>query len=206
MTWRRVLARLVALALLFFLLVLGYPYLRNIVRILQLLREPPPTALPVPVEGVRPSQLTNTWGARRCGGRSHEGIDIFAARGTPVLSATAGVVVRKGWNRLGGKTVSILGPAGWYHYYAHLEEWETPAVGDWVEVGTVLGYVGDTGNAKGTPTHLHYGIYVGGEARDPYPLLAPAEARPARTPASRAPSAPPRRRRGARGRSGGASR
>ena len=126
----------------------------------------------MPVEGVRPSQLTNTWGARRSGGRSHEGIDIFAPRGTPVLSATAGVVVRKGWNRLGGKTVSSLGPAGWYHYYAHLDDWDAPATGDWVEAGTVLGYVGDTGNAKGTPTHLHYGIYASGGARDPYPLLA----------------------------------
>ncbi|HKI01905.1 MAG TPA: M23 family metallopeptidase [Thermoanaerobaculia bacterium] len=171
MTWGRVLLRLMFLALLFVLLVLGYPYLRNAFRVVQLFREPPPTALPVPVEGVTPSQLTNTWGASRSGGRSHEGIDIFAPRGTPVLSATRGVVTRKGWNLLGGKTVSVLGPSGWYHYYAHLDEWDAPATGDWVEAGTVLGYVGDTGNAKGTPTHLHYGIYESGGARNPYPLL-----------------------------------
>lgn len=177
MTWRRVLARLLGLALLFLLLVLAYPYLRNLFRVVELLREPPPTSLPVPVEGVSPSDLANTWGARRSEGRSHEGIDIFAPRGTPVVSATRGVVVRKGWNRLGGKTVSVLGPGGWYHYYAHLDEWDAPAVGDWVEAGTVLGYVGDTGNAKGTPTHLHYGIYASGGARNPYPLLRPRRPR-----------------------------
>jgi murein DD-endopeptidase MepM/ murein hydrolase activator NlpD len=171
MNWGRVLARLVGLALLFLLLVLGYPYLRNAFRVVRLFREPPPTSLPVPVEGVKPSQLSNTWGSRRSGGRSHEGIDIFAPRGTPVVSATRGIVTRKGWNQLGGKTVSILGPAGWHHYYAHLDEWDAPAIGDWVEAGTVLGYVGDTGNAKGTPTHLHYGIYESGGARNPYPLL-----------------------------------
>jgi murein DD-endopeptidase MepM/ murein hydrolase activator NlpD len=173
MSWGRVLGRLVGLALLCGFLVLAYPYLKNAFRVVQLLREPPLTALPVPVEGVGPEDLVNTWGASRSEGRSHEGIDIFAPRGTPVVAATRGVVVRKGWNRLGGKTVSILGPSGWYHYYAHLDDWDAPALGDWVEVGTVLGYVGDTGNAKGTPPHLHYGIYEEGGARNPYPLLTP---------------------------------
>jgi peptidoglycan LD-endopeptidase LytH len=173
MTWRRVFGRLLGLALLFVFLVLAYPYLRNLAKVVELFREPPPTSLPVPVEGVAPTDLVNTWGARRSEGRSHEGIDIFAPRGTPVVSATRGVVMRKGWNRLGGKTVSVLGPGGWSHYYAHLDEWDAPAVGDWVEAGTVLGYVGDTGNAKGTPTHLHYGIYESGGARNPYPLLRP---------------------------------
>ncbi|HEX9944672.1 MAG TPA: M23 family metallopeptidase [Thermoanaerobaculia bacterium] len=171
MSWRRVLGRLVTLALLFLLLALAYPYLKNVARVVRLYREPPPTALPVPVEGVAPSHLANTWGAPRSEGRTHQGIDIFAPKGTPVLSATRGVVVRKGWNRLGGKTVTVLGPGGWYHYYAHLDEWDAPATGDWVEVGTVLGYVGDTGNAKGTPPHLHYGIYASDGARNPYPLL-----------------------------------
>ena len=169
--WRRIAVRLVGLALLFGFLVWSYPYLRNLGRVVQLLREPPPTTLPVPVEGVDCSQLADTWGALRSEGRRHEGIDIFAPRGTPVLSATQGVVVRKGWNRLGGKTVSVFGPAGWVHYYAHLDDWDAPSTGDWVEAGTVLGYVGDTGNANGTPTHLHYGIYRWGKARNPYPLL-----------------------------------
>lgn len=172
MSWRRLAGRLVGLALLFGFLIWAYPYLRNLARVIPLLREPAPTALPVPVEGVAPSQLTDTWGAQRSEGRRHEGIDIFAPRGTPVHSASRGVVVRKGWNRLGGKTVTVFGPGRWFHYYAHLDEWDAPAVGDWVEAGTVLGYVGDTGNAKGTPTHLHYGIYESGSARNPYPLLA----------------------------------
>lgn len=172
MSWRRVAVRLVALALLLGFLIWAYPYLRNLGRVVRLLREPPPTTLPVPVEGVDESQLADTWGADRSEGRKHQGIDIFASRGTPVRSATPGVVVRKGWNRLGGKTVTVFGPAGWFHYYAHLDDWDAPATGDWVEAGTVLGYVGDTGNAQGTPPHLHYGIYAAGRARDPYPLLA----------------------------------
>jgi murein DD-endopeptidase MepM/ murein hydrolase activator NlpD len=172
MSWTRVLGRLLTLALLFALLVLAYPYLKNAVRFARLLREPPPTSLPVPVEGVSAGRLTDTWGASRSGGRAHQGIDIFAPRGTPVASTTRGIVVRKGWNRLGGKVVTVLGPGGWYHYYAHLDEWDKPAMGDWVEAGTVLGYVGDTGNAQGTSPHLHYGLYDSGEARNPYPLLA----------------------------------
>lgn len=171
MSWRKVLFRLVSLALLLLLLVWAYPYLKNAVRVVRLLREPPPANLPVPVQGIHADELANTWGASRSEGRTHEGIDIFARRGTPVVAATQGVVVRKGWNRLGGKTVTVVGPSGWYHYYAHLDDWDDPAAGDWVEAGTVLGYVGDTGNAKGTPPHLHYGIYAGGEARNPYPLL-----------------------------------
>jgi murein DD-endopeptidase MepM/ murein hydrolase activator NlpD len=169
---RRVLARVVGLILLLLVLAWAYPYLKNLGRMVKLLRQPPPESLAVPVEGVRPSDLVDTWGSPRSEGRRHEGIDIFAPRGTPVLAATQGLIVRKGLNRLGGKVVTVMGPAGWFHYYAHLDDWNTFAVGDWIEVGTVLGYVGDTGNAKGTPTHLHYGIYEGGQARDPYPLLA----------------------------------
>ncbi|MES1245450.1 MAG: M23 family metallopeptidase [Acidobacteriota bacterium] len=140
---------------------------------MKLLREPPPAALPVPVDGVQPSALVDTWGAARSEGRRHEGIDIFAPRNTQVLSATHGVVVRRGWNRLGGRVISVLGPGGFSHYYAHLEAWDLPDTGDWVEAGQVLGYVGTTGNAAGTPPHLHYGIYKGlGGAINPYPLLA----------------------------------
>ena len=54
----------------------------------------------------------------------------------------------------------ILGPGGQRHYYAHLERYADLKMGDWVEAGSVVGYVGDSGNAKGTPTHLHYGIYA----------------------------------------------
>lgn len=174
----RALSRLIALALLAGLAFWGlprlWPALRHVTWLVRLMREPPPTALPVPVEGVERQALRDTWGAPRGGGRVHEGIDIFAPLGTPVRSTTRGLIVRKGWNRLGGRIVTVLGPGGQRHYYAHLDEFDTPEEGDWVEAGTVLGYVGTSGNAAGTPAHLHYGIYeMGGPARDPYPLLAP---------------------------------
>ena len=164
--WLIVLAILAALAWWF------RPYLQNAVRLVRLLREPVPTVLPVPVEGVQPEDLRDTWGAARGEGRKHQGIDIFAPRNTQILSATHGFVSRRGWNRLGGRIITVTGPGGQYHYYAHLEAWDLPDVGDWVEAGQVLGYVGNTGNAAGTPPHLHYGIYpMGGEPINPYPLL-----------------------------------
>lgn len=172
MSWRKVVSRLVFLAVLSALLVWFWPHLRHVKRFVGLLREPAPTVLPVPVEGIEPGALRNTWGASRSGGRTHEGIDIFAPRGTPVLSTTRGIVTRKGWNRLGGRIVMVLGPGRQSHYYAHLDEFDSPDEGDWIEAGTVLGYVGDSGNAAGTPPHLHYGIYeMGGQAMNPYPLL-----------------------------------
>src|SRR3954451_4225328 len=208
MSRRRLLARLLALAIFILLLIWALPRLKSLLWIVRLYREPPPASLPVPVQGIEPSQLADTWGAARSEGRKHEGIDIFALRGTPVISATHGVVVRKGLNRLGGQVVGVIGPAGWYHYYAHLDAWSTVGIGDWVEPGTVLGYVGDTGNAKGTPTHLHYGIYVRGPATNPYPLLVDDLRRPLRPPPRPAPvpSGSPRRRHGARRRSAAASR
>jgi murein DD-endopeptidase MepM/ murein hydrolase activator NlpD len=171
---RRLLGTLAALAVFALLLTWGWPWLANAVRLARLVREEPPRVLPVPVEGVAPEELEDGWGAPRSGGRRHEGIDIFAPRGTPVVSTTRGVIVRKGWNRLGGWSVNVLGPGGQHHYYAHFDQLGPPEVGDWVEVGEILGFVGDTGNAKGTPTHLHYGIYAwNGEAMDPYPFLVP---------------------------------
>lgn len=170
---RALLRRLIPLALLLLLAYWAYPYLRNARRFFRLMREPMPAMLPVPVEGVQPYELVDTWGAARSAGRKHEGIDIFAPRNTQVLSATHGIVVRRGWNRLGGRIISVLGPGGYSHYYAHLEAWDLPDAGDWVEPGQVLGYVGTTGNAAGTPPHLHYGIYKGaGGAINPYPLLS----------------------------------
>jgi len=171
MTWRRALRWLAMLVILAVLGRLLYPFARHAGRIIRLIREPAPVSLPVPVEGVEPARLVDTWGAARSGGRKHEGIDIFAPRDAQVLAATRGIVVRRGWNPLGGRTISILGPGGQYHYYAHLEGYDDPDVGDWVEAGQVIGYVGDSGNAQGTPTHLHYGIYETGGAINPYPRL-----------------------------------
>lgn len=133
--------------------------------------EAPPTWLPVPVAGVRPSQLRDSWGDPRSEGRAHEGIDIMAKRGTPVLSATRGIVAAVQWRDLGGNTVSVHGPGGQSHYYAHLDSYGRYAVGDWVKAGDTIGFVGSTGNAQGGSPHLHYGIYTDTGAINPYPLL-----------------------------------
>lgn len=130
----------------------------------------------LPMENSLPSplpqqHLTDTWGAARSQGRSHEGIDIFAARGTPIRSTTQGIVSKVGENTLGGRVVVVVGPGGAGHYYAHLENYADISPNDWVDVGDIIGYVGDSGNAKGTPPHVHYGIYINGSAVNPYPLL-----------------------------------
>ncbi len=137
-----------------------------------LLRQEAPRALPVPVDGVSPARLVNSWGADRDGGRRHQGIDILAPRGTPVRSATEGVIESKGMRGLGGLVVTVLGPGGYRHYYAHLEDVAAQAVGEWVHAGEIIGYVGNSGNAAVSPPHLHYGIYTpGGRPINPYPFL-----------------------------------
>ena len=73
---------------------------------------------------------------------------------------------------LGGRQVWVLGPALERHYYAHLDDWAPGlARGDVVQIGSLLGTVGNTGNARGTPPHLHYGIYGADGAYNPWPLL-----------------------------------
>ena len=131
---------------------------------------------PLPAENGLPNplpkkHLADTWGAARSQGRSHEGIDIFAKRGTPIQATTQGIVSKVGEDALGGHVVMIIGPGGAGHYYAHLEEYADISPNDWVNTGDIIGYVGDSGNAKGTPTHVHYGIYINGSAVNPYPLL-----------------------------------
>ena len=135
-------------------------------------RMPAPASLPMPVRGVNVAEVADTWGAERSGDRRHEGVDIFATRGTAVTSTTRGVVgaVREGG--LGGRQVWVRGPGLENHYYAHLDGWaEHLSQGDVVLPGDVLGFVGDSGNARGTPTHLHYGIYGDDGALDPMPRL-----------------------------------
>ncbi len=156
------------------LLALGlavHPHLRQAVRMARLLAAEPPAPLPVPVEGVEPGDLADTWGDPRSGERRHQGIDIFAARRTPVLSTTRGVVARRGTNPLGGRTVTIQGPGGWRHYYAHLQQYGGQAEGDWVEAGEVIGFVGTSGNAPPGAPHLHYAIYTRDGPVNPYPML-----------------------------------
>jgi peptidoglycan LD-endopeptidase LytH len=133
--------------------------------------EPAPAHLRNPVAAPRPPRITNSWGNARGEDRRHEGIDIFAPKGTPVVSTTRGIVTRVGTNRLGGRVVMVLGPGLESHYYAHLDRYGEIEVGDLVSPGDIIGYVGDTGNARGGPPHLHYGIYKRG-AENPYPRLA----------------------------------
>ena len=148
---------------------------------LQLAVAEPPASLPVPVDGVRPTAIRNTWRAPRGGGRHHQGVDIFAKPGTPVRSTTEGIVIRVGQNLLGGNVVWVIGPGRQTHYYAHLQDFGEFEVGDRVVAGDIIGYVGDTGNARGTPHHLHYGVYeLGGTAINPFPLLT-VRADPKRT-------------------------
>jgi murein DD-endopeptidase MepM/ murein hydrolase activator NlpD len=152
--------------------VVAVPGLRVVPYLLSLPFRSVPRTLSVPVEGVQASRLADTWGAPRSGGRRHEGIDVFAEKGTRVLSTTEGVVTRVGDNRLGGHSVWVMGPGGYLHYYAHLEKFGDVKPCQRIHKGHCIGTVGDSGNARGTPPHLHYGIYrlIGG-ARNPYPLL-----------------------------------
>lgn len=134
----------------------------------------PDEKLAMPVKGVTRAQVADSWHAPRDGGaRQHEGQDILAPRGTPVLSATDGYVVSVGENKLGGQTVSVVGAGGRVYYYAHLDKYaDDIGFGDRVTTATVLGYVGTTGNAAGTPPHLHFGVYSSGGAINPLPLLS----------------------------------
>ncbi|MHC3984362.1 M23 family metallopeptidase [Acinetobacter sp. TW_SC_4] len=134
-----------------------------------------PSSLQIPVDRVQARELKDTWGASRSRGRLHEGIDILAPRGTKVRSATPGLIADLRNNNLGGKVVWILGPGGAWHYYAHLDGHKRGLkVGDYVKKGEVIGYVGNTGNARHTAPHLHYGLYLSGKGRgvvNPYPYL-----------------------------------
>ena len=88
---------------------------------------------------------------------THKGVDPFAERGTPVLSAVPGIVLFTGHVSMGGNVVWVLGPKWRLHYYAHLDSTSTD-MGSWLSLGERLGTVGNSGNAKGKPSHLHYAI------------------------------------------------
>lgn len=148
------------------------PFMARARTLYELARMPAPVALPVPVDGVPAARIADTWGAPRGRDRRHQGVDIFAPRGTAVRSTTRGIIASVRDGGLGGRQVWVAGPGRQRHYYAHLDSVaEGLGVGDVVWPGDTLGGVGDSGNARGTPTHLHYGIYGDGGALDPLPLL-----------------------------------
>lgn len=140
--------------------------------------------LAFPVEGRSNSAVQSFFGADRdAGARSHHGIDIFAARGTPALAATAGTVRSISPNNLGGNVVWLFDSERQQSlYYAHLDSVAVNA-GQAVRIGDTVGFVGNTGNARTTKPHLHFGIYRRGRGPvDPWPwvrtvTLAPAEVR-----------------------------
>jgi peptidoglycan LD-endopeptidase LytH len=130
-------------------------------------------SLAFPVAGHSMSDLISFWGAERDGGvRSHEGVDIRAKRGTPVVASQDGFVTQTGTNNLGGKIVFLSSFGSPYSlYYAHLDS-QLVSVGRKVTRGDTLGLVGNTGNAITTAPHLHFGIYGRGSgAVNPLPFI-----------------------------------
>jgi murein DD-endopeptidase MepM/ murein hydrolase activator NlpD len=140
--------------------------------------KPPTTSPPSPQPGTTPSgswtcpvqgphSFSNDYGAPRGGGSTHEGNDILAARGTKVVANVAGTVQQHP-NNLGGLAYYLHGDDGKEYYGAHLDSY---GVSGRVAIGTVIGYVGNSGDASGGPTHLHFEIHEGGVAVNPYPTL-----------------------------------
>ena len=116
--------------------------------------------LAVPVLGVYPDQLRDSFNDARSGGRTHRALDIMAPRGTPVLAADDGRVARVGTNALGGRTVYLVDATGAFaYYYAHLDRYRAGLVeGMRVAKGELIGYVGTTGNAPPNAPHLHFQV------------------------------------------------
>ncbi|MCB1214561.1 MAG: M23 family metallopeptidase [Deltaproteobacteria bacterium] len=118
-----------------------------------------PNPCQMPVQGAGPQDWNpksfwyEPWGVSGV----HKGIDVFAKKGSPVLSASHGLVLYTGYLALGGKVVLVLGPKWRLYYYAHLESINT-SPGSFLSVGEPLGQVGDSGNAQGKPPHLHYSL------------------------------------------------
>jgi len=138
--------------------------------VLTVTREP---MLSFPVKGLTSRQISSYFGVPRDGGRRrHEGVDIFAPRGTPALAGSDGIISRVGVNQLGGNVVFLSDNARNQNlYYAHLDR-STVTDGQRVSAGDTIGFVGNTGNARTTTPHLHFGIYTVGEgAVDPLPYI-----------------------------------
>jgi peptidoglycan LD-endopeptidase LytH len=150
---------------------------------------PPPSSptqledrhLLIPVEGVRPDQLTRQFNDERGGSRRHEAIDILAPRNTPVKAVEDGTIARLFFSKAGGITVYQFDPtSNFCYYYAHLERYaEGLREGEAVRRGQTIGYVGTSGNAPKTTPHLHFAIFRLTEARhwwegtpiDPYDIF-----------------------------------
>ncbi|HEY0376184.1 MAG TPA: peptidoglycan DD-metalloendopeptidase family protein [Pyrinomonadaceae bacterium] len=143
--------------------------------------QPAPGSLLIPVAGVRPEELRDTFQESRAAGRTHDAIDIPAPRGTPVLAAADGRIVKLWQSVPGGTTIYQLDPDNTtVYYYAHLDRYaDGLAEGHFARRGEVIAYVGDTGNAGAGNYHLHFSVlivtdpkrYWDGANVNPYPLL-----------------------------------
>jgi len=143
-----------------------------------------PAGLAIPVVGIKPNQLTDTFTQARAGGaRRHDAIDVMAAEGTPVIAAAPGTVEKLYFsNGGGGNTIYVRSPdQRWTYYYAHLSAYAPGlAEGQQVQRGQVIARVGHTGDASASGPHLHFAInqmapgerWWQGTPINPYPLLA----------------------------------
>ncbi|MCB1246910.1 MAG: peptidoglycan DD-metalloendopeptidase family protein [Acidimicrobiia bacterium] len=125
-----------------------------------------------PVQGG--ASFSDTWGARRSGGRRHKGVDMFNTRNTPLLAVTDGRI-KFSSNSIGGRSTHLYADNGVVYYYTHLEAHPTNiSSGQRVSKGTVVGFLGNSGNARYTSPHLHFEIRPGGVAVNPYPTVRSA--------------------------------
>lgn len=117
-----------------------------------------------------PVSFIDSWGFPRSGGRTHKGVDMMAAKGTPIYAVADGHVQRAYWNRLGGLSVNFIDSLGHKYYYAHLDSVYVTD-GQQMKVGELMGTVGNTGNAQSTPPHLHFQFHPNnGAPVPPYEL------------------------------------
>ena len=140
-------------------------------------------ALTIPVAGIRPGQLRDTFNEARSDGRTHNALDIMASCGTPTVAATTGKIIKLFQSARGGITIYQLGADNrTVYYYAHLARYADGLTeGRIAQQGDVIGYVGDTGNVAPGGCHLHFAIWIvtdpkrywDGENINPYPLFRP---------------------------------
>lgn len=138
--------------------------------------------LEIPVEGVKPSDLRDTYDEARAAGRRHDAIDIMSPRGTEVRAVDDGTIAKLFTSKDGGLTIYQFDPTRTFsYYYAHLDHYAAGlAEHQDVKRGQLLGYVGSTGNASENAPHLHFAIarletnraWWKGDPINPYPLLA----------------------------------
>jgi peptidoglycan LD-endopeptidase LytH len=141
-----------------------------------------PAGLAIPVVGMKPEQLSDTYDQARGAGRRHDAIDIMAPEGTPVIAAADGTVEKLFNSVRGGITIYVRSPdQRWVYYYAHLRGYAPGlAEGQQVKRGQVIASVGHTGDANAAGPHLHFAInqmapgerWWHGTPINPYPLLA----------------------------------